>query len=333
MNDKVKMKYNVIIIGGGPSGLSAAVEAKKKGLSVLLVDKGAIVNSIQHFPTSMVFFSTQEVLEVGGVPFISTGPHPTRVEAVSYYSRVARSHGIEFKGNSRVMSVTRVADGMAHFRIEVKNETSSEISFLWADKIVIATGFYDQPNMLNVPGENLPNISHYYREPGLHFGQKIVIVGGKNSAVEAALDLYRHGVDVTIIYRKESFGKSVKYWILPDIENRIKNGEIKARFSCNVIEVLPDKLVVETKGKREEIECDFIYALTGYHPNIPFIRSLGVEVDEKTGIPVHNPDTFETNARDVYVAGSIVAGFDCNKIFIENGKEHGKSIAKDMVSE
>ncbi|MCL4538545.1 MAG: NAD(P)-binding domain-containing protein [Bacteroidetes bacterium] len=167
------MRYNLIVIGGGPAGLSAAVEAKKKDLSVLLVDKGAIVNSIQHFPTSMVFFSTVEVLEVGGVPFISTSAHPTRVEAVNYYARVARSYGIEFKGNSRVMSVTKAVNGSAYFRIEIKNETSSELSFLTADKVVVATGFYDQPNLLNVPGENLPNISHYYHEPGLHFGQKV----------------------------------------------------------------------------------------------------------------------------------------------------------------
>ena len=228
------MRYNVIVIGGGPAGLSAAVEARKKNLSVLLVDKGAIVNSVQHFPVSIVFFSTVEVLEVGGVPFIASSSHPTRVEAVNYYSRVAKAYGIEFKGNSRVMSVVKTSNGSAYFRIEIKNETSSQISFLLADKVVVATGFYDQPNLLNVPGENLPNVSHYYREPGLHFGQKVVVIGGKNSAVEAALDLYRHGVDVTLLYRKEWFGKSVKYWILPDIENRVKNGEIKARFNCRV---------------------------------------------------------------------------------------------------
>ncbi len=326
------MIYNVIVIGAGPAGLSAAVEAKKKGLSVLLVDKGSIVNSIQHFPTSMVFFSTQEVLEVGGVPFISTAPHPTRVEAVSYYSRVARSYDIEFKGNSRVMSVTKTSNGSAHFRVEIRNEASAELGFLSADKVVIATGFYDQPNMLNAPGENLPNVSHYFREPGLHFGQKVVIVGGKNSAVETALDLYRHGVDVTLLYRKENFGKSVKYWILPDIENRVKNGEIKARFNCVVKEILPDRVIIDVNGKREEIDSDFVYALTGYHPDVSFIRDLGVEVDESTGIPVHHPDTFETNVKGIYVAGSIVAGYDCNKIFIENSREHGKSIAKDLVA-
>ncbi len=325
------MKYNVVVVGGGPSGLSAAVEAKKKGLSVLLVDKGAIVDSIQRFPTSMVFFSTLEVLEVGDVPFVSTSSHPTRVEAVSYYSRVARHYGIEFRGNSRVMSVSRTQEATARFRIELKDVISSSLSFLSADSVVIATGFYDQPNMLNVPGENLPSVSHYYREPGLHFGQKVAVIGGKNSAVEAALDLYRHGVDVTLIYRKEWFGRSVKYWILPDIENRVKNGEIRALFNCNVVEILPGKIVAAVAGLTEEISCDFVYALTGYHPSVDFIRGLGVEVDAATGIPHHNPESFETNVEGLYVAGSIVAGYDCNRIFIENGREHGKLIAKDLV--
>ncbi len=327
------MRYNVIVIGGGPAGLSAAVEAKKKDLSVLLLDKGAIVNSIQHFPTSMVFFSTVEVLEVGGIPFVSTSSHPTRVEAVNYYSRVAKAYNIEFKGNSRVISVTKGSNGSAYFKIEVKNEASGLIGFLTAERVVIATGFYDQPNMLDVPGENLPNISHYYREPGLHFGQRVVVIGGKNSAVEAALDLYRHGVEVTLLYRKEQFGKSVKYWILPDIENRVKNGEIGVRFNCRVVEVLSDRVVTEINGKMEEIECDFVYALTGYHPDVSFLRSLGVDVDEGTGVPKHNPDTFETNVEGIYVAGSLVAGYDCNKIFIENGREHGKSIAKALIKQ
>jgi bacillithiol disulfide reductase len=324
------MKYNVIVIGGGPAGLSAAIEAKKRNLSVLLVDKGSIVNSIQHFPTSMVFFSTVELLEVGGVPFVTSSSHATRVEAVNYYSRVATTFGIEFRGSSRVMSVRKNSNGSSYFRVEVKNEKSSELSFLLADNVVVATGFYDQPNMLDVPGENLPNVSHYYREPGLHFGEKVVVVGGKNSAVEAALDLYRHGVNVTLLYRKEWFGKSVKYWILPDIENRLKNGEVNARFNCRVLEISADKVVADVDGKREEIECDFVYALTGYHPDITFLRDIGIEIDRETGIPSHNPDSFETNIKGLYVAGSIVAGYDCNRIFIENGREHGKAIAKNL---
>ncbi len=325
------MKYDLIVTGGGPAGLSAAIEAKRKNINVIVLDKGAIVNSIQNFPPSMIFFSTVELLEIGGVPFIAGAPRPTRAEAVNYYARVAHSSGIEFKGNSRVVSVRRPSDGQSRFTVEVKNEITSLLTFMSADRIVAASGFFDNPNLLGVPGEGLPNVSHTYREPGLHFGQKVVIIGGKNSAVEAALDLYRHGVNVTILYWREWFGKSVKYWILPDIENRVRNGEIIARFNANVLEIKPDRLIADVKGEREEFECDYVYALTGYHPDVNFLRYLGIEIDQETGIPKHNPETFESNVPGIYVAGSIVAGYDCNKIFIENGREHGKQIAENLA--
>lgn len=325
------MKYDLIVIGGGPAGLSAAIEAKKKNLKVLVLDKGAIVNSIQNFPPSMIFFSTVELLEIGGVPFIAGSPHPTRAEAVNYYARVAASFGIEFKGNSKAVSVSRTSNGRTSFIVEVKNEHTSRLSFLTADRIVVATGFYDNPNLLGVPGEEIPNVSHTYGEPGLHFGQKVVVVGGKNSAVEAALDLYRHGVDVTILYRREWFGKSVKYWILPDIENRVKNGEIAARFNTKILEIKPDRVIADVNGESQKFECDFVYALTGYHPDVNFLKDLGIEIDQETGVPKHDPETFESNVEGIYVAGSIVAGYDCNKIFIENGREHGKHIANNMA--
>lgn len=322
------MKYDVIVIGSGPAGLSAAIEARKRNFSVVVLDKGTIVNSIQKFPTNMVFFSTVELLEIAGIPFVASLPHPTRVEAVNYYSRVAKFFGIEFNFNSKVVSVCPAPRG---FNLEIKNEASSRSSFILADKVIVATGFYDNPNLLNVPGENLPNVSHYYKEPGAHFGQKVTVVGGKNSSVEAALDLYRHGVGVTVIYRGECFGKSVKYWILPDIENRVKNKEIMVHFNSKVLEIKPDRIIAEVCGKKEEFECDFVYALTGYHPAINFLREIGIEVDEKTGVPKHDPGTLESNVKGIYVAGSIVAGFDCNKIFIENGREHGKLIAESLT--
>ncbi len=325
------MNYDMIVIGGGPAGLSAAIEAKKKNLNTLLLDKGAIVNSIQNFPPSMVFFSTSELLEIGGIPFIASASHPTRAEAVNYYARVARSYGIDFRGNSRVLAVRKTSVGATGFKVETKDERTSQLTFLTADRIVVATGFFDNPNLLGIPGENLPNVSHTYMEPGRHFGQKVVIIGGKNSAVEAALDLYRHGVDVTIIYRREAFGKSVKYWILPDIENRVKNREIAARFNSTVLEIKDDRIVVDVDGEKEEIECDFVYALTGYHPDVNFLTNIGIEIDSETGIPKHDPQTFETNLKGIFVAGSIVAGYDCNKIFIENGREHGKHIANSLV--
>jgi bacillithiol disulfide reductase len=320
------MKYDVIVIGAGPAGLSAAIEAKKRGFSVIVLDKGSIVNSIQNFPSGMIFFSTVELLEIAGIPFIASAPHPTRVEAVTYYARVARSCGIEFMGNSMALGVTKDLHGSSCFEVEIKNVISSRLSFLSADRIIVATGFYDNPNMMGVPGETLPNVSHYYKEPGIHFGQRVTVIGGKNSAVEAALDLFRHGASVTLVYHGELFGKNVKYWILPDIENRVKNGEIMAHFRSRVLEIRHDRVVIEQDGKREEIAGDFVYALTGYHPATNFLREMGIEVDEVTGVPKHDPLTLESNVTGIFVAGSIVAGYDCNKIFIENGREHGKII-------
>ncbi len=325
------MKYDVIVIGAGPAGLSAAIETKRKNFSVLVLDMGAIVNSIQKFPAGMIFFSTVELLEIAGVPFIASAPHPTRSEAINYYARVAKSCGVEFMGNSRVLSVTKSSNGSRNFSLEIKNAVSSRLSFISAERVIVATGFYDNPNMLNVPGENLPNVSHYYREPGIHYGQKVAVIGGKNSAVEAALDLYRHGVQVTLIYRGEYFGKNVKYWILPDIENRVKSGEIMAYFNSRVLEIKQDNVVLEHEGRREEIASDFTYALTGYHPAVNFLGEIGIEVDEKTGVPKHDPETLESNVKGIFIAGSIVAGYDCNKIFIENGREHGKVIARSLM--
>ncbi len=325
------MKYNVIVVGAGPAGLSAAMEIKRKGLSVLVLDKGAIVSSIQNFPPSMIFFSTSDLLEIACVPFIASSPHPTRADAVNYYARVAKSGGIEFKGNSKVLSVNPNSNGANSYSVEIKNEITSEVNFVSAENVIISTGFYDNPNMLGVRGETLPNISHYYNEPGRHIGQRVAIIGGKNSAVEAALDLYRHGVDVVLLHRGEALGKSVKYWILPDVENRIKNKEIAAYFNSRVLEIHGDEVLADVKGKTETIKCNFVYALTGYHPDVNFLREVGVEVDQHTGVPKHDPKTYESNVPGIYIAGSIVAGYDCNKIFIENGREHGKAIAESLV--
>lgn len=326
-------KYDLIIIGAGPAGISAAVEAGKTGLSVLLIDKGAIVNSIQNFPTEMIFFSTAELLEIAGVPFISTATHPTRAEAVSYYTRVTRAHSIEFNGNTRALSVEPRGNREGRFVVEMMRDSASLSDFVSADNVVVATGFYDNPNLLKVPGEELPNVSHYYGEPGRHYGQRVVIVGGKNSAVEAALDLYRHGVNVILIHRQDWFGKSVKYWILPDIENRVRKGEIRAHFNSKIVAIRSDRIITEMGGEKFEVESDFVYLLTGYHPNVEFLGQLGVMVDSNTGVPHHDPSTLETNVGGIYVAGSIVAGFDCNKIFIENGREHGKLIAAGIMRE
>jgi len=321
------MKYDVIVIGAGPAGLSAAIEAKKKNLSVLVIDKGSIVNSIRNFPINMIFFSTAELLEIAGIPFAASTPHPTRAEAVNYYSRVAKFFGIQFRFYWKVISVHRSERG---FNLEIKNEISSQLDFASTDKVIIATGFYDNPNLLNVSGEILPSVSHYYKEAEIHFKQNVIVVGGNNSAVEAALDLYRHGVQVTILHRGERFGKGVKYWILTDIENRVKNKEIVTYFNTRVLEIKPNVVIADVCGEEREFECDFVYALTGYHPAVNFLKEIGIEIDEETGAPKHNPNTFESNVKGIYVAGSVVAGYDCNKIFIENGREHGKAIGESL---
>jgi thioredoxin reductase (NADPH) len=324
------MNYDVVVVGAGPAGLSAAIELKKKNISVLVVEKGTIVNSIQNFPTNMTFFSTVELLEIGGVPFVASSIHPTRVEAVNYYSRVAKFFDLQFKFHSRVLSIVRSQNGSTAFTLELKDEVSSRLSFVTANRVIVSTGFYDNPNLLSVPGENLPIVSHYYKEPGIHFKQRIVVVGGNNSAVEAALDLYRHGAEVMILHRGERFGKGVKYWVLPDIENRMRNGEIAVQFNSRILEILPGSVIAEVNGAKKEFDCDFVYALTGYHPAVNFLRELGIEVDERSGVPKHDPETFESNVSGIYLAGSIVAGYDCNKVFIENGREHGKAIARSL---
>ncbi|MGC8596232.1 MAG: YpdA family putative bacillithiol disulfide reductase [Candidatus Kryptoniota bacterium] len=323
------MIYDFIVVGGGPAGISAAIEIKKKGLSPLVIDRGSLVNSIQNFPVNMIFFSTVDLLEIGDIPFVSASSHPTRVEAVRYYHRVASHYSIEFKTYTRVVSIRKDSKNSS-FVVETVNELNSQLNFFRSKKIILATGFYDNPNRIGVQGEDMPNVSHYYSEPTRYFGQKVVVIGGKNSAVEAALELYRNGVDVTIIHRGSWFGKSVKYWILPDIENRVRNGQIKAFFDAHVKKITSDHIVIEQRREEIVLDCNYVLALTGYHPDINFLRSVGVAVDGNTGVPEFNPDTLESNIEGIYLAGSILAGYDCNKIFIENGREHGKIIAKNL---
>ena len=323
------MVHDVIVVGGGPAGISAAIEIKKKGYSVLVIDRGSLVNSIQNFPVNMIFFSTVDLLEIGGIPFVSASPHPTRVEAVRYYLRVVAHYGLEFKTHTRVVSIRRESDDSS-FVVETVSVLTSRLNSFNARKIVLATGFYDNPNLIGVEGEDLPNVSHYYTEPSRYFGQKVIVIGGRNSAVEAALELYRNGVDVTIVHRGSWFSKSVKYWILPDAENRVRSGQIKSFFNARVKKISPDHIIIDQEGKVMPLDCDYVLALTGYHPDVSFLRSVGVIVSNDTGVPQFNPNTLESNVEGVYLAGSILAGFDCNKVFIENGREHGKMIARSL---
>lgn len=315
--------FDIVIVGAGPSGLSCAIEAKRAGLSAVVLDKGSVVDAIRRFPTHLTWFSTPELLEIGNVPFVTAGMRPTRVEAIKYYQRVVEHYDLDVRTFEPVEDIRRRNGG---FLISTQRQNMYE-----SRNVVIATGYFDHPNRLGVPGENLPNVFYYYREPFEFFRKSVVVVGGRNSAVEAALDLYRHGAGVTLIHRGPELSKGVKYWILPDIENRIKNGEIQALFNTIVLEILPDRLAVRSSGEVKHVRHDFTFVLIGFRPDTEHLRRFGIEIDPETLAPIHNPETYETNVPGLYVCGSIVAGKNNNKVFVENGRLHGASIVAAIL--
>lgn len=313
---------DLVIVGAGPSGLACAIEARNRGLNFRVVEKGCIVNSIYRFPENMTFFTTAELLEVGNVPFTVRTEKPVRLDALKYYRRVVQHFDLPIRDFERVLSVK---GGDGDFLIETEDRLS-ERRRRRAQKVIVAVGYYDNPNRMNVPGEDLPKVSHYYTDPHPFYRKKVAVVGGKNSAAIAALELFRNGADVTLIHRGAEMGREVKYWILPDINNRIQNGEIPALFQSKVVEIRPGEIVVETPVGSKILENDFVFALTGYHPDVAFLRSMGVEVDSATCIPRFEPETLESNVAGIYLAGSIISGRLTNKIFIENGRFHGERI-------
>lgn len=318
-----KSRLDVLIIGAGPVGLACGIAAQRSGLSSVIVEKGAAVNALCRFPKHMQFFSTPELLEIGDVPFIVSGDKPNRVDALNYYQRVVQRCDLHLNLYEEVLRVTRTAD---FFEIE------SSARIYHAACVIIATGFYDHPNHLNIPGEGLPNVSHYYTEPFPFFRRNVTVIGGKNSAVEAALDLYRHGAEVTLVHRGAEIRQSVKYWILPDILNRIEEGSIKALFNTRVTRITGDAIAVQNEqGETSTLKSDFVFALTGYHPDYDFLKACGIDIGGEELIPRHDPATFETNVPGLYVAGVVAAGRNANKIFIENGREHAKVIVHDIV--
>jgi thioredoxin reductase (NADPH) len=317
---------DVIVIGAGPTGLACAIEAQKVGLRVLVIEKGCLVNSIYNYPTNMVFFTTPELLEIGDIPFATANPKPTRREALEYYRRVAEHHHLHIHQYCWVKTVTG-QDG--DFRVTA-TDRAGNIHDYRARKVIISTGYYDLPNRLGIPGEDLQKVSHYYREPYPYYDSDVIVVGGKNSAAEAALDLWRHGARVSLVHRDARIHPNVKYWVRPDIENRIRNGEIQAYFQSTLQEIGPDYAVIHTPTGTQRVANDFVLALIGYHPDYDFLRSVGLELSDEQFRPFCDPETLETNIPGIYAAGVIVAGSRTSEIFIENGRFHGKLIAADL---
>ena len=317
-------EYDVLIIGAGPIGLACGISCSKAGLTYLIVDKGPLVNSLYNYPLNMTFFSTSDRLEIGNVPFISHSPKPTRAEALEYYRRVS----LHWKLNLALYeTVDFVQTENVSFVV-----TSSKKQYK-AKHIVIATGFYDIPNLMNVPGEHLAKVHHYYREPHIYFGQKIVVVGAANSAVDVAMETWRKGADVTMVIRDEQIRESVKYWIRPDVENRIAEGSIKAYFNSSLTEIRENQVDIQTENGIITIENDFVLAMTGYLPDFDFLSSLGVILGtDEYKTPIHDPETMETNAKGVYLAGVICGGLKTNKWFIENSRVHADLIVQHILS-
>ncbi len=318
---------DLLVIGAGPTGLACAIEAQRAGFTALLVDKGCLCNSLFNYPSNMIFFTTPELLEIGNMPFSSPNQKPNRNEALEYYRKVAEHYRLDIH---QYENVERVDGSDGNFTVNTVDRFGRMLRHR-ARKLVIATGYYDLPNYLGIPGEDLSKVKHYYHEPHPFYGLDVLVIGGKNSAAIAALDLWRHGAKVTLVHRGAEMHRHVKYWILPDINNRIKNGEIKAYFNSNVTNIAEDDVTLTTPDGPLVLANQFVFALTGYHPDFSFIENLGVTLDEANDrCPVCDPATLESNVPGVYLAGVIVAGERTNEIFIENGRFHGQLIAEDL---
>jgi thioredoxin reductase (NADPH) len=316
-------QFDVLIIGAGPIGLACGIEAKKAGLSHVIVDKGKLVNSIYNYPLNMGFFSTSDRLEIGEVPFISNNPKPTRPEALEYYRRVTMSWELNVKLYERVESIEHMED--------MKRITTSRRVYE-AKNIIIATGFYDLPYLLNVPGEQLPKVTHYYSDPHPYFGMKVIVVGAANSAVDVALETYRKGAaEVTMVVREDQIGESVKYWVRPDLINRIEEGSIKSHFNSQITEIREHEVDIITPEGPKTLENDFVLAMTGYQPDFSLLKAIGVEIgSDEHKTPVYDPETMETNIPQVFLAGVICGGLKTNKWFIENSRVHAEVIVRQI---
>lgn len=327
---KKEQHYTLIIIGGGPIGIACALEAKKHKIDYLILEKGTIVNSLFNYPVNMTFFSTSERLEIGNVPFVSNSAKPTRNEALEYYRRVARDNHVNIHLFEKVMAVSQSVK--ADPRPETEYRITTAKSAYTCSFIIIATGFYDIPYLLNIPGENLPKVKHYYDDPHFYAFQKVVVIGAQNSAVDAALETWRKGADVTMVVRGSEIGKRVKYWVKPDIENRIKEGSIKAYFDSSIKEIREDEVDIQTPDGIVTLENDWVIAMTGYQPDLPFLSKIGIELcNDETCKPTYSEETHESNQKNIYLAGVICGGMNTHRLFIENSREHAVKIVEDIA--
>jgi thioredoxin reductase (NADPH) len=319
---------DAVIVGAGPTGLACGIELKLRGLNAVLIEKGCVVNSLYHYPTNMVFFTTPELLEIGNIPMTSLNEKPNRIEALKYYRRVADHFKLDIHQYEKVDNIAGT-DGA--FDVHTTDRYGCQHRYN-ARKMILATGYYDVPNLMKIPGEDLPKVIHYYKEAHPYYNQDVAVIGAKNSAAIAALELYWTGARVTLIHRGGQISEKVKYWIRPNIENRIKSGEITAYFHSRVVEIRPDSLVLDTPQGEVILRNDFVFALTGYSPDLQFLNSVGVTLDPATERPRTDATTLESETPGIYLAGVIVAGMHTNEIFIENGRFHGRQIAEDIAA-
>lgn len=321
------MTLDAIIVGAGPTGLACGIELKRRGVDALIIEKGCLLNSIYNYPTYMTFFTTPELLEIGDIPMTCLGEKPNRTEALKYYRRVADHYQLAIHQYERV---ERIAGADGSFQVHTQDRHGCPHTY-GARKVILATGYYDRPNRLNVPGEDLEKVIYYYKEPHPYYDMDVAVIGGRNSAAIAALELHWHGARVTLIHRGAALSHHVKYWIKPNIENRIKSGEIKGQFRSRLLEIRPDSILVSTPEGERWLKNDFVFAMIGYHPDVHFLASHGILFDED-GRPRTNPETLESDRPGIYLAGVIVAGMHTNEIFIENGRFHGRQIAEDIAA-
>ncbi len=316
--------FDIVIVGGGPIGIACGLEAHKNGLSYIIIEKGPIVNSLFNYPINMQFFSSSDLLEIDEIPFISIEAKPKRNEALEYYRRIVTSNDLKINLFETVEDVNKVVEGF---------EIITDKRKYHAAHVIIATGFYDIPNLLDIPGEELDKVSHYYKDPHFYASQKLAVIGGSNSAIDAALECYRKGAEVSLIIREPEVGRRVKYWVRPDIINRIKEGSIKAYFNANVKGINPSKIFVDTPEGTIELENDFVLALTGYKPNFAFLKKLGIQLSEdEKRLPQYNQETMETNIDGLYLAGVICGGMETHKWFIENSRIHAPMIISSILT-